>query len=304
MEDWDDLETPGRWSKTSTTDLQNFDGIIWVRREFEVPSALAGKPAKISLGPIDDTDDTYINGRRIGGTERKWDDERIYSIPSGLLKPGKNQVTVRISDSGGRGGIYGEKELVFVQIGTDKIDLSGLWKFKIEEQFKPDIEVFQEGLNIVDLFLKHYGPYAQELSKQLPDVAQQEFDRIIEMQTVPDQMRYDLEELEVVAGEKVKIVFSNNDGMQHNLLIGTPGSLEMIGKAADQMAQSSIGVEREYIPELTVVLAAAGLVDPGETREIIWEVPDEPGVYIFVCTFPGHWRTMNGVIQVKKKEAL
>ena len=302
-DDWGNIETPGRWSKTSTVDLANFDGIIWVRKEFEVPSSLAGKPGKISLGPIDDTDDTYINGRRVGGIERKWDDERIYTIPSGLLKEGKNQVTVRISDRGGRGGIYGEKEQVFVQLGTDKIDLSGLWKFKIEEQFKPDVEVFQEGMNIVDLFLKHYGPYAQELSKQLPDVAQQEFDRVIDMQTIPDQMRYDIEDLEVVAGEKVKIVFSNNDGMQHNLLIGTPGSLEMIGKAVDQMAQSSIGVEREYIPELTVVLAAAGLVDPGETREIIWEVPDEPGVYIFVCTFPGHWRTMNGVIQVKKKEA-
>ena len=138
------------------------------------------------------------------------------------------------------------------------------------------------------------------MSKNLPDVAAEAFDRIVEMKTLKDQMRYDKEEFEVVAGEKVKIIFSNNDGMQHNLLIGTPGSLEMIGKAADNLAQSALGAEKQYVPELTGVLAAAGLVDPGETREIIWQVPDEPGDYIYVCTFPGHWRTMNGVIRVKK----
>ncbi len=301
---WKNIETPSRWSKTSARELHNFDGIVWVRREFEVPAGLDGKPARLSLGPIDDTDETYLNGKRIGGMERKWNDVREYPVPAGLLRTGRNQLTIRISDSGGRGGIYGEKEQVFIQIGNEKIDLSGIWKYKIEEQFKPDQEVFEDGIQITDLFLKHHGPYAQELSRQLPDVAGQEFDQIIEMKTVPDQMRYDQEELEVSAGEKVKIVFSNNDGMQHNLLIGSPGSLEMIGKAADQMAQSAAGAEREYIPQLTVVLAAAGLVDPGETREIVWEVPDEPGEYVFVCTFPGHWRTMNGVIRVKKQVQL
>src|SRR5690606_26667469 len=118
----------------------------------------------------DDTDDTYLNGKRIGGMERKWNEVREYSVPAGLLRPGKNQLTIRISDSGGRGGIYGEKEQVFIQIGNEKIDLSGIWKYKIEEQFKPDQEVFEDGIQITDLFLKHYGPYAQELSKQLPNV--------------------------------------------------------------------------------------------------------------------------------------
>ncbi|MBK8504906.1 MAG: hypothetical protein IPL46_23440 [Saprospiraceae bacterium] len=132
----------------------------------------------------------------------------------------------------------------------------------------------------------------------------EKFDQVIEMQPVPDQMRYDKEELSFTTGERIKIIFKNTDGMQHNLLIGSPGSLEMIGKAADGMAQSAIGVEREYVPELTVVLASAGLLDPGETQEIVWQVPDEPGDYIFVCTFPGHWRTMNGVIKVIKAPSI
>ena len=198
---------------------------------------------------------------------------------------------------GGRGGIYGNADEVFLQTGNMKIDLSGFWKYKVEEQFFPNREVFDEGLNIADLFMKYHGPYAQELSKSLP-TEKENFDRIIDLATVPEQMKYDVEQLEVKAGEKVKIVFRNNDAMQHNVLIGAPGSLEMIGKAADQMAQSASGAEKGYVPELTIVLAAAGLVDPGESREIIWEVPDEVGEYIYVCTFPGHWRTMNGVIKV------
>ncbi|NND35462.1 MAG: dehydrogenase [Saprospiraceae bacterium] len=296
-EDWKELETPSRWSETNAAELQDFDGIIWTRKEFTLNGNQAARSGELSLGPIDDTDDTYINGKRIGGMTRAWNDARSYRIPAGLLKDGENQITIKISDSGGRGGIYGNDEDLFLKLGSEKIDLNGTWKYKVEEQFFPNREVFEEGMEIADLFMKFHGPYAQELSKSLPD-AENDIDRVIEMATVPDQMKYDLEEFSVQAGERVKIVFSNNDGMQHNLLIGSPGSLEMIGKTADQMAQSSVGVEKEYIPELTVVLAAAGLVDPGEMRDIIWDVPNEVGEYIFVCTFPGHWRTMNGVIKV------
>ncbi|MCB0666968.1 MAG: ThuA domain-containing protein [Saprospiraceae bacterium] len=304
VEDWKNVITPSRWSESKAGELKDFDGIVWVKQGFTVPEALAGRMAQLSLGPIDDTDETYINGKRLGGMERKWNDDRNYRIPAGLLKAGENQITIKITDSRGRGGLYGEKKQLFIQIGNEKIDLSGIWKYKIEEEFKPDQEVFEDGMSITDLFLKYYGPYAKELSKDLPELPAEKFDRIVEMGTLKDQMKYDKEEFEVIAGEKVKIIFSNNDGMQHNLLIGIPGSLEMIGQAADKLAQSASGAENGYIPELTVIQAAAGLVDPGETREIIWQVPEKPGDYVYVCTFPGHWRTMNGVVRVRAKPAL
>ncbi|MBK8504905.1 MAG: ThuA domain-containing protein [Saprospiraceae bacterium] len=153
--DWKKVETPSRWSQTTATDLHNFDGIIWVKQDFEVSAELSGNPAILSLGPIDDTDDTYVNGQRVGGLTKKWDELRNYKIPQGVLKSGKNQITVRISDSGGRGGIYGEKDQIFIEIGNQKIDLSGIWLFKIEEKFRPEEEVFSDGINIRDLFLKH-----------------------------------------------------------------------------------------------------------------------------------------------------
>ena len=299
-DDWGVIVTPQRWSKTGITELENFDGIVWVRTEFDVPAALEGNRGVLSLGPIDDTDDTYINGVHVGSMVRKWNDERIYSFERNVLSKGPNVLTVKISDSGGRGGIFGRPDQMFIKVGDQQIDLSGKWKYKIEEEFKPHQAVFADGIDIIDLFLKHHGPFAQSLSADLPDVLS-EYDQIITMRTIPDQMKYDLESFTVVAGSRIKIIFENNDGMQHNLLLGSPGSLEMIGKAADNMAQSQTGSDKEYIPELTVVLAATGLVDPNDRRDLVWEVPDDPGEYIYVCTFPGHWRTMNGLINVVKE---
>ena len=208
-------------------------------------------------------------------------------------------VTTKITDQRGRGGMHGDPAEVFIRVGGETINLSGDWLCKIEEQFFPDRSVFDD-LNIRDLFLLHYGPYAQELSRNLA-AAESMAKREIEIKTLPDQMKYAPEQIEVTAGETVKIKFVNNDNMQHNLLIGQPGSLETIGMAADNMAQSGVGASMEYIPELPQVLLAAGLVDPGETRTLIWQVPTVSGEYPFVCTFPGHWKTMKGVIKVNEE---
>ncbi|MCB0685313.1 MAG: ThuA domain-containing protein, partial [Saprospiraceae bacterium] len=218
--DWKNLETPMRWSKTSARELHDFDGIVWVRTEFNLPEKLAGRSGVLSLGPIDDTDDTYVNGVRVGGMTRKWNDERNYRIPAKILRKGKNQITLKIADSGGRGGIYGEKEQLKIIIGEEEINIAGVWKYMIEEKFRPDLEVFAEGMDIIDLFLKYYGPYAKQLSKNLPEKIEEKFDRVVEIKTLKDQMKYDKEVFEVFTGEKVKIIFSNNDGMQHNLLVG------------------------------------------------------------------------------------
>ena len=88
--------------------------------------------------------------------------------------------------------------------------------------------------------------------------------------------------------------------MQHNLLIIKPGSLERVGQAADEMAKSPTGSEQQYIPNMGEVLFSTPLVDPESTYELTIKVPDTPGDYPFVCTFPGHWRIMNGVMTVVK----
>ncbi len=293
--DWKSIKVPSRWNETGIPLFTNFDGVIWTRTTFSV-DGLTGNRVMLHLGPIDDTDETYLNGQLIGATERDWNGTRVYRVPAGLLKAGENVLAVRISDSGGRGGMYGQMDEVFLEVGSENVDLSGQWLYKVEEQFFPNRSVFAEGMSIEDLFLKNYGPEASRVTNSLADSGVE--GRVIQLSTVPDQMRYDLEELTVTAGETIRFVFSNNDGMQHNFILGEPGSLEVIGTAADEMAQTPEGATREYVPEAEGVIMFTGLVDPGDTVELVWEVPAEPGEYIYVCTFPGHWRTMNGTISV------
>jgi len=121
----------------------------------------------------------------------------------------------------------------------------------------------------------------------------------IRLRAVRNEMTYDQNELLVPAGKPIEIVFENGDLMQHNLLIIAPGSLETVGNAADEMAQMPEGQEKQYVPDVPQVLYASPLVDPGASFVIRFTAPQEAGEYPFVCTFPGHWRTMNGILKVE-----
>ena len=99
-------------------------------------------------------------------------------------------------------------------------------------------------------------------------------------------------------GQLVELVFANPDVMQHNFILGAPGSLQQIGSAADAMMTAASGAAQQFVPALPQVLFATPLVDPGQTITVRFRAPDQPGQYPYVCTFPGHWRLMNGVLNV------
>jgi len=120
----------------------------------------------------------------------------------------------------------------------------------------------------------------------------------IELKAVKDIMQYDKRRFTVRAGHPVTLVFENPDGMQHNLLIIQRGTLDIVGKAADDMLRSSEAYDRHYIPDIPEVLHATPLVDPGGSFTLQFTAPTEPGDYPYVCTFPGHWRGMNGIMTV------
>jgi azurin len=117
-------------------------------------------------------------------------------------------------------------------------------------------------------------------------------------------MKYDISEFTVEAGKEVTITFENPDFMQHNLLILATGSLEKVGKAADAMASESGAAEKNYVPDMPEVLFNTPLVNPEQTVTLSFTAPAEPGEYPFVCTFPGHWRIMQGVMKVVGPEAI
>lgn len=119
------------------------------------------------------------------------------------------------------------------------------------------------------------------------------------IRTVPHQMLYDLTEFAVRAGQPVGLVFQNNDVMPHNLVITLPGEMAAVGEAAERMGIAGEG--RDFVPDHPSILWHTRLVLPGESVRLEFVAPDELGDYPFVCTYPGHWRVMNGVMRVVRE---
>ena len=125
---WKTMKLPGYIEQNG---LEGVDGIVWFRKEVEISSAEAGKTATLSLAKINDSDNTFLNGTLIGSNNLIAEKSRIYTIPAGLLKSGKNIITVQMEDIGGMGGIYGDSAALKLQCNDRSISLSGNWKYKV-----------------------------------------------------------------------------------------------------------------------------------------------------------------------------
>ena len=122
--------------------------------------------------------------------------------------------------------------------------------------------------------------------------------RVIAIGTVPAGMMYDKETIVVQAGRPVEFRFSNSDHMPHNFAIVEPGSLAESGQLAAETARDPDAKDRHYIPRSNKVLLASKLLEPGQSQALTYDVPNQPGVYPYVCSFPGHWRRMHGALYV------
>lgn len=121
-------------------------------------------------------------------------------------------------------------------------------------------------------------------------------DITINISTQPN-LQYDKKEFTVKAGSRVKLTFTNTDDMLHNLLVTRPGQLKTVGLAAAQLALD--GSALGYIPPSPDVLFHTCLLQPGEAQTIYFTAPAQPGDYPYVCTYPGHYLTMNGTMKVE-----
>ena len=124
----------------------------------------------------------------------------------------------------------------------------------------------------------------------------------VDISTIPSRMAYDKKEFRVAPGQVVKVNFHNPDALEHNLLIVAPGALAEIGIAGDRMGQNPDGKLKEYVPDSVKVLAVMGIVAPGASREFWFIAPSVAGTYPYVCTYPQHWRMMNGKLKVVAPE--
>lgn len=136
---WKPINVPGYWEDQGIRDL---DGVVWYRREVEVPETMTGAEALVKLGRITDADELYINGSYIGKTTYKYP-QRRYPVKAGILKPGKNILVVRVENNSGKGGFMPDKPY-FLLAGSDTVDLKGTWKYKVGDVF-PEVN-YKQGI--------------------------------------------------------------------------------------------------------------------------------------------------------------
>lgn len=131
--DWMDIPVPGAWEAGG---LEGLNGIAWYRTSFELESV--PEQASLQLGTIDDRDMTWINGELVGKTDQ-YLIERTYKVGEGILKPGVNQLTIRVHDAGGNGGLVAGNSRLALQWADGEVDLEGTWKIRVGQfQIDPD----------------------------------------------------------------------------------------------------------------------------------------------------------------------
>jgi len=126
VSDWATMKVPGYWAETETGSL---NGVVWFRKDVQVPAELTGKPAKLILGRIVDSDSVFVNGTFVGTTGYQYPPRR-YDIPPELLHKGENTIVVRVVNNRGRGGYIPDKPYKIQAEGMD-IDLTGSWHYRV-----------------------------------------------------------------------------------------------------------------------------------------------------------------------------
>lgn len=124
---WPQMKAPGLWEQQS---IGNVDGTVWMRKTFTLAADKAGKTGVLEMAMIDDQDETYLNGVKIGATNQ-YNEKRTYPIPAQVLKEGQNVIAVKITDTGGGGGIYGGPADLKVSVGDYRQSLAGDWHFLV-----------------------------------------------------------------------------------------------------------------------------------------------------------------------------
>ncbi len=123
-------------------------------------------------------------------------------------------------------------------------------------------------------------------------------EQLIALHPLPG-LKYNTTKIIVKAGARIKLTFNNTDDMLHNVVITVPGAADVVGKMALMMGLK--GERLDFVPATSRVLFNTSLLQPGKSQSIYFTAPDKPGDYPYVCTYPGHYLVMRGIMKVVGK---
>jgi sialate O-acetylesterase len=132
----------GYWEQWGVPELASYDGMVWYRTTVTLSAQQAEQAAVLSLGRVDEMDQTWINGRPIGSVPAAWQADpepligpgpgRTYRLPRGTLQPGENLIVVNVLDTYASGGLAGpaaDRALRFPDGSTVRLDNE--WRYQI-----------------------------------------------------------------------------------------------------------------------------------------------------------------------------
>ncbi len=130
---WHRFWLPGYWEDQG---VKGLNGILWFRKEINIPATMTGRPGRLFVGRIVDADKTYVNGVPVGNVTYQYPPRR-YNISDTLLRPGKNIIVVRVTNQNGKGGFVPDKPY-YLAVGSDTLDLRGVWSYQVGQVFSKD----------------------------------------------------------------------------------------------------------------------------------------------------------------------
>ncbi len=125
---WNTMSLPQLWEDAQ---LKGLDGVVWFRKSVQIPPDGVKEGLELGLAKIDDSDQVWVNGKMVGGMKQSYNEIRRYRVDADDLHPGINVITVRVEDTGGGGGIYGNPELMYAKSASFETSLAGDWKYKV-----------------------------------------------------------------------------------------------------------------------------------------------------------------------------
>lgn len=140
---------------------------------------------------------------------------------------------------------------------------------------------------------KPMKPTGKRVTKMPADWGQP--DKVLKLGTKPG-LKFDVTNLVVKAGSKVRLIFNNNDDMTHNVVIIAPGTADEVGDLALKLGLK--GPDMNYVPNTPKVLFHTSLLQPDSSESIYFIAPSKPGDYVYLCSYPGHALVMRGILKV------
>ncbi|POY36655.1 9-O-acetylesterase [Solitalea longa] len=129
--DWKPIQLPIVWEFLGKGVFEYLDGVVWFRKQFSLKPEDLKSDCVASLGYIQNSDVTFVNGTQIGSSPDKWGLMRNYTIPKNLLKEGQNTITVRVNNYGGDGGFAAKSADFYIKTNNATISLIGEWLYKV-----------------------------------------------------------------------------------------------------------------------------------------------------------------------------